>query len=42
MLQQELAEEQLNNIGRKLEKLHHETFEDNYKDEFWLAKDGTN
>lgn len=39
MLQQELPEEQLNEIGKKLEELHNEPFEDNYKDEFWLVKD---
>ncbi len=39
MLQQELSEKQLNEIGKKLEKLHNEPFEDNYKDEFWLVKD---
>lgn len=39
MLQQELPEEELNEIGKKLEELHHEVFEDNYKDQFWLVKD---
>lgn len=39
MLQQELPEEKLNDIGEKLDELHNESFEDNYKDEFWLVKD---
>lgn len=39
MLQQELSEEKLNQIGKELEELHHHVFEDNYKDEFWLAKE---
>ena len=39
MLQQELPEEQLNHIGKKLEEIHSEPIEDNYKDEFWLVKD---
>ena len=39
MLQQELPENKLNEIGEKLENLHKEPIEDNYKDEFWLVKD---
>lgn len=39
MLQQELPEEKLNEIGERLEKLQEEPFEENYKDEFWLFKD---
>lgn len=39
MLQQELSEEKLAEIGKQLEELHSQPFEDNYKDEFWLVKD---
>ena len=39
MLQQELPENQLSEIGKKLDELHHEPFVDDYKDEFWLIKD---
>lgn len=39
MLQQELSEEKLDEIGKHLDELHHELFEDNYKDEFWLVKE---
>lgn len=39
MLQQELSEEKLAEIGKQLEELHSHPFEDNYKDEFWLVKD---
>lgn len=39
MLQHELSEEKLNQIGKELEELHHHAFEDNYKDEFWLVKE---
>jgi hemerythrin-like domain-containing protein len=36
MIQQELNEEELNEIGRKLQEIHPEPFEDNYKDNFWI------
>lgn len=39
MLQQELSEEKLDEIGKQLDELHNEPFIDNYKDEFWLVKD---
>lgn len=39
MLQQELSEEKLDEIGTQLNQLHEEHFEDNYKDEFWLIKE---
>lgn len=39
MLQQELSEDKLDKIGKLLNELHKEPFEDTYKDEFWLFKD---
>lgn len=39
MLQQELSEEKLVEIGKQLEASHSQPFDDNYKDEFWLVKD---
>lgn len=39
MLQQELSEEKLAEVGKKLEELHSHAAEDNYKDDFWLIKD---
>lgn len=39
MLQQELSEEKLAKVGKKLDELHSHPSEDNYKDDFWLIKD---